>query len=183
MSVQEIFSSEKRNKDSLFDIHFYMEGSFWRAYEWSAYLSRIFPSDLSDKERLKVIKKSNKEGNKEYVLIGLPMPSFDKYFPNVMKDDMLFEIKDKQITIHAKSFFSDTDFSDYENILNDFKNSIKITKKEENKKEEHFPKTNDKSSIGNILKEIKAYPIENKTLLESIEFLNYIKNELFKITI
>ena len=28
MSVQEIFSSEKRNKDSLFDIHFYMEGSF-----------------------------------------------------------------------------------------------------------------------------------------------------------
>ena len=33
MSVQEIFSSEKRNKDSLFDIHFYMENSFWRAYE------------------------------------------------------------------------------------------------------------------------------------------------------
>ena len=34
MSVQEIFSSEKRDKDSLFDIHFYMEGSFWRAYEF-----------------------------------------------------------------------------------------------------------------------------------------------------
>ena len=33
MSVQEIFSSEKRNKYSLFDIHFYMENSFWRAYE------------------------------------------------------------------------------------------------------------------------------------------------------
>lgn len=183
MSIDEIFASEKRENDNVFDIYLHMEGSFWRAYEWSAYLSRHFPSDLSDKERLKVIKKPNKEGDKEYVLIGLPMPSFDKYFPNVIKDDMLFETKDKQITIHAKSFFSDTDFSDYENILNDFKNSIKITKKEENKKEEHFPKTNDKSSIGNILKEIKSYPIENKTLLESIEFLSYIRNELIKITI
>ena len=51
MSVQEIFSSEKRDKDSLFDIHFYMEGSFWRAYEWSAYLSRTFPSELNDEGR------------------------------------------------------------------------------------------------------------------------------------
>ena len=51
MSVQEIFSSEKRDKDNLFDIHFYMEGSFWRAYEWSAYLSRIFPSELNDEDR------------------------------------------------------------------------------------------------------------------------------------
>ena len=51
MSVLEIFSSEKRDKDSLFDIHFYMEGSFWIAYEWSAYLSRIFPSELNDEDR------------------------------------------------------------------------------------------------------------------------------------
>ena len=51
MSVQKIFSSEKRNKYSLFDIHFYMEGSFWIAYKWSAYLSRIFPSELNDEDR------------------------------------------------------------------------------------------------------------------------------------
>ena len=51
MLVREIFSSEKRDKDSLFDIHFYMEGSFWRAYEWSAYLSRIFRSELNDEGR------------------------------------------------------------------------------------------------------------------------------------
>ena len=51
MSVQEIFSPEKRDKDSLFDIHFYMESSFWRAYEQSAYLSSIFPSELNDEDR------------------------------------------------------------------------------------------------------------------------------------
>ena len=28
-----------------------MEGSFWIAYEWSAYLSRMFPSELNDEDR------------------------------------------------------------------------------------------------------------------------------------
>ena len=28
-----------------------MEGSFWIVYEWSAYLSRIFPSELNDEDR------------------------------------------------------------------------------------------------------------------------------------
>ena len=50
MNIEEILDSEKRNEDNLYDIHFYMEGSFWRAYEWSAYLSKIFPSSLSEKE-------------------------------------------------------------------------------------------------------------------------------------
>lgn len=36
MPVQEIFELEKRNSENLYDIYFYMEGSFWRAYEWSA---------------------------------------------------------------------------------------------------------------------------------------------------
>lgn len=183
MRTEEKIVSEIRSKDNIYDIYFHLEGSFWRAYEWSAYLSRHFPSNLSDKERLKVIKKKSKEGDKEYVQVGLPMPSFDKFFPNVIEDNTLFEIKDKQITIHAKSFFTDTDFYDYENILNDFKNSIKITEKEQNEKEGHFLKTIDKNSIGNILKEIKAYPLENKTLLESVEFLSKIRNELIKITI
>lgn len=64
MNIDEIFVSEKRENDNAFDIYLHMEGSFWRAYEWSAYLSRLFPSDLSDKERLKVIKKKSKEGDK-----------------------------------------------------------------------------------------------------------------------
>lgn len=101
MSVQEIFSSEKRDKDSLFDIHFYMEGSFWRAYEWSAYLSRIFPSELNDEDRLKVLKKVTKDCENGYVQVGLQLSSFEKYFPNVVDNDEIFEMKNKHIIIHA----------------------------------------------------------------------------------
>ena len=51
MAAQRIFELEKRDGNNLYDIHFYLEGSFWRTYEWSAYLSRIFPSELNDEDR------------------------------------------------------------------------------------------------------------------------------------
>ncbi len=114
MSVQEIFSLEKRDKDSLFDIHFYMEGSFWRAYEWSAYLSRMFPSELNDEDRLKVLKKVTKDCENGYVQVGLQLSSFEKYFPSVVDNEEIFEMKNKHIIIHAKQFFVDKDFSEYE---------------------------------------------------------------------
>lgn len=87
MSVEKIFECEKRTEDNLYDIHFYMEGSFWRAYEWSAYLSRIFPSELADDERLRVIKKLPKGYDDGYVLVCLQLSSFDKYFPNVINNN------------------------------------------------------------------------------------------------
>ena len=92
MTIQEIFKSEERNKDNLFDIHFYMEGAFWRAYEWSAYLSRMFPSELKEEERLKVLKKATKDCKDGYVQVGLQLPSFKKYFPSIMEDEKLMEI-------------------------------------------------------------------------------------------
>jgi hypothetical protein len=91
MNIEEILDSEKRNEDNLYDIHFYMEGSFWRAYEWSAYLSRHFPSELTEDERLKPTKKITKTCKDWYVHIGLPLSSFEKYLPGVVNDDNIFE--------------------------------------------------------------------------------------------
>lgn len=71
MSVKEILESEKRNESNLFDIHFYMEGSFWRAYEWSAYLSHFFPCGLNDDERLRPIKRIDTDNGGYYVQVGL----------------------------------------------------------------------------------------------------------------
>lgn len=51
MTAQRIFELEKRDGNNLYDIHFYLEGIFWKSYEWSAYLSRMFPSELNDENR------------------------------------------------------------------------------------------------------------------------------------
>ena len=121
MSVQEIYDSEKRDNTNLYDIHFYMEGSFWRAYEWSAYLSRKFPSNLNEDERLKVLKKVTRNDEKGYVQVGLQLSSFEKYFPGVADDESIFEMKNKHIIIHAEKFFNGEDFSNYVDILESWK--------------------------------------------------------------
>ena len=51
MTAQRIFELEKRDGNNLYDIHFYLEGIFWKSYEWSAYLSRMFPSELNDENK------------------------------------------------------------------------------------------------------------------------------------
>ena len=184
MSLQEIFSSEKRDKDSLFDIHFYMEGSFWRAYEWSAYLSRIFPSELNDEDRLKVLKKVTKDCENGYVQVGLQLSSFEKYFPSVVGNEEIFEMKNKHIIIHAKQFFVDKNFSEYEDILKEWKNNIKLSPNEKKKsKELNKTESSEKQmlSVDSLINEIISYPIENKNLVESLQFLSYIRDKFTKI--
>jgi len=187
MTIQEIFKSEERNKDNLFDIHFYMEGAFWRAYEWSAYLSRIFPSELTEEERLKVLKKATKDYKDGYVQVGLRLPSFKKYFPSLMENEELMEVNDKHIILHAKSFFKEENFLDYKKVLSKWKSGIHFTVNEKKKlkeiklgnKEEEV--TNNQSA-DSLIKEIISYPIENKNLVESLQFLSHIRDTLIKIS-
>lgn len=181
MSMQEIYESEKRNEDNLYDIHFYMEGSFWRAYEWSAYLSRNFPSNLTDDERLKPIRKITKFDDDGYVQVGLQLSSFEKYLPGVVNDDNIFEMGNKHIIIHAKSFFTDFDFFDYETILNEWKLSIKLSDKEKKKNKQSNIERNDTISINSLIKELITYPMENRNLIECLQFLSYVRDKAIKI--
>ena len=43
MTHSQIIEIEKRNtNEELFKIQFYLDGEWWRAYEWSAYLCNMF---------------------------------------------------------------------------------------------------------------------------------------------
>lgn len=172
MSVKEILEVEKRDKDNLYDIHLYLEGMFWKACEWSAYLCNNFPSNLSNQERLKPIIKTNKHvGN--IVQVGLPLTSFKKYFPCVMDNDSIIEKCEKHIIIHCKDFFKSYDFIDYDNILKKWKDDILNN----DKKQVISPK----SDIDCLLDEIISYQIESKTLIENLGFLSHIKEVAMKI--
>ena len=182
MNIQEIIESEKRDENNLYDIHFYMEGKFWRAYEWSAYLSRNFPSTLKDEEKLKPLKKLTKHNENGYVLIGLQLSSFDKYFPDVTNNQDIFNIEDKHIIIHSKSFFENKNFTEYETILNEWKSSIKLSDNEKKKLKETNTECKTNHSAESILKEIATYPLERKNLIEILQYLSYIKDCAIKIT-
>lgn len=181
MNIEEILDSEKRNEDNLYDIHFYMEGSFWRAYEWSAYLSKHFPSELTEDERLKPTKKITKTCKDWYVHIGLPLSSFEKYFPDVLNNNEMFRMENKHIIIHSKSFFVNEDFSNYEEILTEWKSNIKLSDKEKKKNKEIKNESYNIITSDSLINEIMSYPIENKTLIESLQFLGYIMDKAIKI--
>ena len=137
---------------------------------------------MDEEERLKVLKKAVKEDENGCLQVGLRLPSFEKYFPNVADDESIFELEDKHIVIHAEKFFEDEDFSDYETILNGYKNSVKLSKNEKRKiKESKIYTDNTNLSVDSLIDEIVSYPIENKNLLECMQFLSYIKDKVNKI--
>lgn len=169
MSINEILEVEKRSEDNLYDIHFYLEGIFWRAYEWSAFLSRIFPSPLTDGERLKPTIRNSKKDGKQIIQVGLQLSSFYKYFPNVIGNDEIFEMNERHIVIHCKDLFGDYNFSDYEDMLNTWKDSIT----------EVVPTS--KVDINTLINEIVSYPIESKSLVDNLQFLIHIKDIATKL--
>ena len=58
MTHSQIIEIEKRNtNEDLFKIQFYLEGEWWRAYEWSAYLCELFFDTLEDSNKLIPINK------------------------------------------------------------------------------------------------------------------------------
>ena len=175
MTAQRIFELEKRDGNNLYDIHFYLEGIFWKSYEWSAYLSHIFPSDLQDSKKLKILKKQTKYNDNGFIQVGLQLSSFEKYFPNVVDDDEIFELDRKHIIIHSEKYFTEYDFSNYELILNECKNKIPFNS--------NLHKNNKpyETRINSLLNEIISYPIESKSLVDNTSFLIGIKNTAIKI--
>jgi len=89
MKVKDIYEFETNRNNELdkYKIRFFREGTWWRAYEWSAYLSHNFPNGLDENKKLLVTKKHYKELNADLVVVGLQLKSFEKYFPNIKIDD------------------------------------------------------------------------------------------------
>ena len=91
MAVKEILELENnRDSSTLGKIYFYKEGNspWYRAYELSAYFASFYDNGLDDKKRLHAVKKSNKLSEDGIISVGLQLPSFKKYFPDVNVDDM-----------------------------------------------------------------------------------------------
>ena len=80
MKRKEILEIEKRTEDNLYEMYFFYEEGWWRAYEMSTYLCNHLGDNLEETERLKHTKKMlNNVG--EYIFVGMKLSSFVKYIP------------------------------------------------------------------------------------------------------
>lgn len=122
MKYDDASSLEERNKDNLFEIRFYFESDWWRAYEWSAYLAAHYKT--SDAVPLKPTKKTwsgNKDG---IILVGLKTQSFKKYFPELKIDDL--SLDKREVVIKCDGMFNGIEFGNYKSILNEWKRSVDL---------------------------------------------------------
>lgn len=188
MTYRQIFDSEKRiTIQELYEIRFYKEGLWWKAWEWSVYLYFNFFSDVLEerygKKVLNLLKKEtvqNKEGN--IVIVGFPIEAFDNYLTNsedfcVLEEDdeIVFDLS-KDVSI-KEMIDSKINLDNYEEILVDWKDGQPFTDVSEKvkKKKEYKGNICVGSIYEDVIEKILNYPIENKTLLENTQFLAELK--------
>ena len=118
--ISEILEIEKdRSETKTWNVvHLFKDGGFYRAYEWSAWLIVAFAyddvrKDNVDRKPLNVTRKKIKNGDGDFVFVGFPMKSLEKFMPN---NKGFIPISDTQVNVKLKLSTDDTDLS-YEEML------------------------------------------------------------------
>ena len=189
MKRKEILEIEKRTEDNLYEMHFFYEEGWWRAYEMSAYLCNHLGDNLEETERLKPTKKMlNNVG--EYIFVGMKLSSFSKYLPDINIDSQGCKIDENHMVFDVKEFYNSVDMTELTDKFIQWKTSISLKPTNSNK---NSTKTKDNeyvidsiisnSTLFSIVQKLLSYPIYDKTPNENTQFINTLKKELVSIII
>lgn len=190
MSTAEILGIERnREESSTWNvIHLFKEGSFYRAYEWSAWLTAVVSFNDSvrngtqDRKPLTVTRKKDKNSDGTFVFVGFPLNSIDKYIPNNIE---FKPISDGQIDIQIElpADIGEISFEAISKKIDEWKEGVPIKeekqKKAKNDEGNMFAVSTDRPmSITGIMTQIIAYPLEQKSPMEVVAFVSSIRKEL-----
>jgi hypothetical protein len=155
--------------------HIFKEGSFYRAYEWSAWLYKMCFVEMKVTHRL--LKSSD-----DIVFVGFPVTSADKYLPEgataKSTDDKYCEI-----TLPMSVFPSDADMEALQTDYANWKQCQPMTEasKKTMAEEKRLAEKNAHPRLTDVMVEILAYPVEQRTPIECMMFLSEIKQKISEI--
>lgn len=175
MQLKEVFTKEQ-SRSEMVDyrtIHLIPEGTFYRAYEWSAWLCHRYVSQFKPTHRLL------KNTEDSVVFVGFPMTSLERHTP---EGATVAEQEDKTVAV----ILPETVFGEkvtIEQLQTDFANWKKSVPLVKSKNQEQGAKSQDKNTktdigVDEIVKHILAYPIEQHSPMEAMAFLSEIKQQL-----
>lgn len=174
--IKEIAEQEHQRVQAgtLSELHLWREGSFLRAYEWSAFLAGKYLHEF------KVNKRIFKGADQPVVFIGFPEGSLTKWLPEGVTQTVIDE-KHLVLQVPAEMLTDDA-----ETMLHDYTewhNAIPLTETKERKKRDtggnqSIAATANPTTLTAILQRVLAFPIESKSPLESMAFLAEIKQQL-----
>ena len=190
MSIADILEIERnREESSTWNvIHLFKEGSFYRAYEWSAWLITVVSfndavrNGTQDRKPLTVTRKKDKNSDGTFVFVGFPLNSLDKYIPNGIE---FKPISDNQIDIQIElsADIGEVSFDAISKKIDEWKDGVPIKEEKQKKgksdESTSFVMSSDRPmSITGIMTQIIAYPLEQKSPMEVVAFVSIIRKEL-----
>jgi len=169
--------SQRQSLEQCRMVCLYPEGTFYRAYEWSAWLCVRYIQDF------KATKRKFKGEDAPVVFIGFPVACLPKYTPEGAEVTIA---EDKSVALLlAGGVFGDT--ADVTGLTADFENwKQSVPLAESSKRDAPTVGTGPGGSqrpsrLTDIMHSILAYPIEQKSPLECMLFLADIKRSLADI--
>lgn len=172
MQLKEVFAKEQSRKE-LVDyrtIYLIPEGTFYRAYEWSAWLCHRYVSQFKPTHRLL------KNAEDSVVFVGFPMTSLERHTP---EGATVTEQEDKTMAIILpETLFGETTTEQLQTDYANWKRSVPLVKSKEQGTKSQDKNAKTDIGIDEIVRRVLAYPIEQHSPMEVMTFLSEIKQQL-----
>ena len=174
----DILEKEKNRSETgmLRTIYLYQEGTFYRAYEWSAWLCVRYISQF------KATRLATKDGIESSVFVGFPVSSLSKFIP---ENYSMRNEGDKCIVVDLpNNIFGDV--FDIEQLREEFanwKDSVPQSAKKLSMRHElkDGVKAEQPRHLTDIMAQVLAFPIEQKSPMECMTFIATLKQQISEI--
>ena len=160
-------------------IRLYPEGTFLRAYEWSAWLCFRYVQEF------KATKRRFKSEDVAVVFIGFPVTSLERYTPEGAEVTTAGD-KSVEMLLPERVLQDVTDVSRLGADFENWKDSVPLT--ESSKRDARADAAGPAGTctwrpgrLTDIMHRILAYPVEQKSPLESMQFLADVKRSIAEI--
>ena len=179
MQLKEIFAKETSRTEEVHyrTIYLVPEGTFYRAYEWSAWLCHRCVSQFKPTHRLL------KNSDESVVFVGFPQTSLDRYTPEGATISV-GEDKVVEMVLADDLLVCDMTIEDLKQDFENWKSCVPLTESSKRRLQEE--KQLQKKEVApmrmtDVMHRIISYPIEQHSPLETMAFLAEIKQQLLEI--
>ena len=177
-----VLENEKKRSDSdgIRKLYMYPEGTFIRAFDWSAWLWCHYIKSF------KPMRRKVKETGEIIIQIGCPLDKFPVYIPDGAPQEhnpdgsVFFSLDDSKIPFDADIAAMSAEFEEWKKNVPE--NDSGVRRKPENSgvPAKYF-EPRQPLTITGVMQQILAFPIEKKSLVECTAFLSDLKIQLAKL--
>lgn len=198
-TIREIYDIEKQREqaDQWNIIHLFKEGNTYKAYEWSAWLTREFASTEEwrsqfNAHQLKPVHKMVKKTSGSIIFVGFPPTSLDKFVQKGLQLNFV-SVSDTQIdiTIELPADIGELSYESLNESFQEWKKQFPLkqdkTDEENNRNlniqnENVLPYTLDKPMrMSKICMQLVAIPIEDISPNEALKILKVLRRQALSI--